>query len=359
MEKKEEQEVKDWIREFFKPSVFVGAFAFFLVIGGLRLFFVRKLLDAENNFIYIAVTLGFAALGVFLLFRAKPEEGWFGGDYYKKIFHEDLMFFRLWRKEPLIFSPFIACLVLLFIFILFEFKTFFALSTFIVLFVVPFELPPILNYSIIFFTFGFVVFSIICTTYLTIGEILQRKLSKAKNNFFIEIIADYVKALPFIITLSIFWVIFILVSAYKEPKRKPDIMLRVVENIKKNALKLFSYALFTAVKYYVYLALASIAISDSSLKSSIYDAWNIFKEKRFRLIMIWIRSGAVFGIVFVLFLFGSFASGLPIPTVAPIIAAFFLLYLLSSMMIEQISILLVFVSLKYPKEAKKLGVDKI
>ena len=138
--------------------------------------------------------------------------------------------------------PFILSILLIIGFTLYVFKSnfFTTLSSSL-----P-NMPLPLNLLSRFYIYSFICMTIYMLGYLVTGEILQRMFHKAKRNFLLDMIFNYLVAIPFLLILTLLWVIFAL-SADKKRDQSPSI--RIWQSLRSLSL----YALFVGFKYYTYI----------------------------------------------------------------------------------------------------------
>jgi hypothetical protein len=323
------------------------------VMGGLGLIFIANDTDSPMvAYIIGAISIIFFG-GSFIFFFIKlilnPEKFWQkqiagqkqveANPYLRNLIHaeeQDIRIIKLLKKNPILIFPYFASIILIVLFLIIEFKNFYILD---ILKFLPFGLFNLIIYP---FALSFICFSFYILGYLTLGEILQRKLSVPRRNILIDLIIDYIYAIPFIIILSFLWIIFIFIKD-KEDRNIPSSVM--------TALKRFSlYALPVIFKYYTYINLAMIAFEDRKTYS-FKESFNFFVRERAQILGIWFRAGIIAAIPFLLtailmmwnYKFHFIDEKIP----AAIGGIFLLLYFLFGLLSEQISFLLYFVATRH------------
>lgn len=204
----------------------------------------------------------------------------------KNILKKEKQLFIFIFKNPLIWGLYLCSFLLILLFFYSEFY----LKNYLIL-----DFSRFLNFQtssnffdigIPFFFYSFIVLSILLIPFLTLAEIYQKKFKENSTNIFLQIIIDFFYAIPYLIILSFFWTIFIIVSS-KENKN-------TIGNLKP----FFIYIIISALTYWTYYSLAKIAYDD---KKSLFPAENpikFYKEKWNDILKIWLFSGFYFAIPF-------------------------------------------------------------
>lgn len=287
------------------------------VFGGLGILFIAPQSDnpAEAYVIGVFTLIFFGGAliyGFIKLFR-NPTEFWKKQKEWQekvnkspylsqvtKPWEQDIKVFKILKKNFLLGIPYLISLFLIVAFLIFEFKHFFILSLvknlikpFFILHLI--KTPIFGTIGLIFFypyVLSFICFSFYVLGYLVLGELLQRKLSLAKRNILVDLGIDYIRAIPFTAILSLVWIIF-LFTKDKEDRNLPTSFL--------NALRRFSlYGLFIIIKYYTYINLAIIAFEDKRITISFRESFDFFRKERINMLLIWVKSGFIFGIAFLI-----------------------------------------------------------
>ena len=253
----------------------------------------------------------------------------------------DLSVIKVIRQMPSLVVPYILFIILTAAFLISEFK----------LDIISSRLTGLSDSFWIFllylFIIFFVVFSLYTISYIWLGEIVQRKFLKHKNNIILETIIGYIYSIPFVILLSALWVIIV---ATKEKRRENDIA-DLAGRLSSGVTRLSLYLLTIVLKYYMFINLSMIALEDKKRYSWSESKQFIVEHKR-ELFLIWFRSGFMISmfIVFCVALIGLsaiigseilFAIGMLSFVLALFFAVTFGLYS------EQLSFLLYFMRVRH------------
>ncbi|MFW6015540.1 MAG: hypothetical protein ACOCRK_03820 [bacterium] len=256
--------------------------------------------------------------------------------YLRNIIHQeeqDIKIIKLLKKEPSLGIPYFTSIILIVLFLIIELKNFYILD------ILQFGT---FNIGIYFFTLSFICFSFYIVGYLTLGEMLQRKISVPKRSIFIDLILDYIYSIPFIIIISSVWVIFIFIK----DKNNRNIPSSIITGLKRFSV----YSLLIIFKYYTYINLAMITFKDKKTYS-FKDSFNFFIKERAQILKIWFRSGIIVAIPFlvsaVLIMWNSKFHFIDKKIPIIIGGIFLLLYFLFGLLSEQISFLLYFISTRH------------
>lgn len=254
-------------------------FVFFIALGMLlnpsmntdKTFFIFGILGAVASILLIIFYL-VSLIKDPQTFMKKNAENFFNN------FRQDFFFLKFCVKHPLYIIPYIFSLLFIAVFFINEIvnKTVWGL--------LPFD--GIANIILYVYACLFITISIYMCGYLFIGEVFQRKYSKPKRLFIIDLVIDYIFAVPFIIILTIFFLLFLLLS--QSGKKKKD------GGVDFNFRSFPVYIVCLIAKYFTYLNLASIAYEDERFITSIKKTFNFFKENAKDLLLIFAKNGMIF-----------------------------------------------------------------
>ena len=258
-------------------------------------------------------------------------------------YEQDINVLKILRRNFSFAIPYIISIFCIILFLIFEFRSFFILDI-IKNLKLGLGLWIILIYL---YLLSFICFSFFILGYLALGEILQRHFSRARSNFVVDMVINYIYAIPFIAILSLVWIIFLFL---KDDKNKD------IPSSFMNALRRFSlYGLLIILKYYTYINLAIIAFEDRHRNIPFRESFQYLKNERGNLFFIWFRSGAIIGIPFLIGAglvawnqkFNFIDSRIPFA----IFGISFVLFFLWGLLSEQLSFLLYFIQSRH-KECK-------
>jgi hypothetical protein len=327
------------------------------VFLGLGILFIAK--DSDDPIGgYIAGFLSIAFFGGSLIYyliklftdknfwekQKKRQEKIKNNPYLYQLTHpyeQDINALKVFKKNFFLALPYIISIIFIITFLVFEFKTFYILG---VIKNLNLGLWIILIYP---YLLSFICFSFFILGYLALGEILQRCFHRAKNNFILDMIINYIYAIPFIAILSLVWIIFLFIKDDKNKSIPSSFM---------NALRRFSlYGLLILLKYYTFINLAIIAFEDRHRGIPFKESFQYLKSERGNLFFIWFKSGAIIGIPFLIGVglvawnekFNFIDSRIPFA----IFGISFVLFFLWGLLSEQLSFLLYFIQSRH-KECK-------
>ena len=311
--------------------------AIFFIFGGLGKVFVTD--DIVIGILCISCG-GYALFCLFrLIINPKSQSNINKGPFaYPE--KQDIKIVNLLKKNPILGLPYLLSIVLIVLFLFIEFENYFVLR--FLDFIKISSFGALLHIVVWFFVLSFICFSFYILGYLLLGEILQRKLSVSKKNIFIDLIVNFIYAIPFIIILSFLWAIFIFVKD-KENRNMPTSIA--------SAIKSFSlYALLIMFKYYTYINLAIIVFGDRK-RCSLRDSFIFFKKERIQLLSIYFKSGFIFGAIFlfmsILALWNEKFHIIDETIPWAISGISFILFFLFGLLSEQISFLFYFIKIKH------------
>lgn len=284
--------------------------------------------------------------------REQPQRYWKMIEGFHFMFIQDVTAIYIASKKLTLLLPFIASIFAIGVFTVFVLKAN-LISTILSIF--PSNTPFFVTFFSLFYVYSFICMSIYMLGYLLTGEVLQRMFKKAKKNLLSDMAFDYVIALPFLLILTLLWVIFALTATRR---REASLSITIWNSLKN----LSFYALFEGFKYYTYINLARISFSDKAVGVHSKEARTLFSKNKIQLLKIFIRRGALLGIPLViwmivvswnnkfLFLDQSIVSSIGIWLVVSML----LLMLFS----EQLAILFYYVKTYYPENSfKQIGLE--
>lgn len=313
--------------------IFLNPIFLLLICSGMIL---NPTFVEESSFLilsYIGVGVGIFAIVLFIVLLIKDFDGTLAKRSFKILnyYNQDFFFLKFIRKHPAYIIPFFLSLLLIVLYFLNEifFHTVYNL----------FKFDLVINIILYVYLNIFITISIYMLGYLTIGEIFQRKYSKPKRLFIVDIIIDYICAIPFIIILTLFFLIFLLLSQTGKKSKEGSFNIN---------LQSFSvYLIFLISKYFTYLNLASIAYEDERFITSIKKTVTIFKENIKDIVMIFAKNGMIFLYpIFISLLLFVWSPSLKINTdfLLMFIGFLFGIFFLYRMFSEQIILLIYYVN---------------
>lgn len=244
-------------------------------------------------------------------------------------FNNDLNTLKLLSQDPVLALPFVVSIIFISLFLYWEFstKTLLGIEG-------AFLVDGWKGWLLYVFVLSFVCTSLFIMGYLILAEIMQRRQQKARHYMLVDMVINYFYAIPFIIILSIFFIIFVFIGN-KENQSTPSSI--------GDAFRSFSvYALLIVLKYYTYINLAIIACEDHHQSIPFRTSFEFFDKERKSLFFIWCQSGLVFvfasALIFVSIPWIEFFGGSSMWTLIAYIIALFL-WILWGLMVEQISFL--------------------
>jgi hypothetical protein len=133
------------------------------------------------------------------------------------------------------------------------------------------------------YALSFICVSFFILGYLSLGEVLQRRLSSAPKPFIVDLVIDYVYALPFIAILSLLWCVFLFLNK----KKDHDLTSSLITTFQDMSL----YLMMIAVKYYTYVNLAIIAYEDEYKIMPLKESFEFMKKHKEGFLVTLKRSG--------------------------------------------------------------------
>lgn len=193
---------------------------------------------------------------------------------FSSFFAEDIRLLSFIRKMPSIIWPFILFLMATVSFLIVEIKYLFVFKLFLS--------GPIWMIVVYFYFLVFMVISFFMLSYMAVGEILQRKFSKAKHHFAIDMLLDYIVAIPFIALFSFVFILFL----FRKREKRENLVLYYTKTIGW-------FAGIIALKYFIYLNLAMIAFEDRFKWVNVKEALQLLKQEAGAFYKIFINSGLI------------------------------------------------------------------
>jgi len=194
------------------------------------------------------------------------------------------------------------------------------------------------------FVYSFISFSIYAFGFILIGDYLQRVHSQSKRFFILDIFWSFIHTIPYILLLTLAWLILVLTKVESEQKKY------TIEEL----LKDFTFgALFLVLKRFVFINLAIISFEDAPAWKSHKVSSKHLKENNLSHFKIKMKSGALFvALSLLIFSFSAFyneqISPLTKGHMAVLIKIFFILGN-TILFLEQISVLNFIIRSRHPK----------
>lgn len=191
---------------------------------------------------------------------------------YDKEYGVDIQTYKVLRMNIPVFLSFLLSILLIIAFVWTEYKYEYSRSYLLTL--------GIDQYYLYLFSVIMIIFAIYGLGYSIIGELLQSKYGKRKRLIVIDLIIDITFLFPFIVTLSILSLIFIVVNNKK------------ISNV--------IYRYLVSIKYLMYFAMAAIAYEDVKYAVALKKSDLKDKSNRYMMNYIETRKGSIlFNVVFI------------------------------------------------------------
>lgn len=287
----------------------------------------------------------------FIETRQKGIEGSLG--FLRWIYMQDLGAIYVASKKLVLVLPFTTSIFLIGIFTIYAFRSnFFSQVESLLLS----NFPPYLQLIGLMYVYSFICISIYMLGYLLTGEILQRMFGQAKRHIIIEMVWNYIYAIPFLLILSLLWVIFALFTSRDKVQ---NMSIRIWHSLKNLSL----YALYEGFKYYAYINLAKISFSDRAMSVYSKESRSLFSKNKIQLLKIYFRAGAIMSLFLIIgLIFFSwnikfhFLEFLDQNTKVGIYLWFVVSTLLMKLFSEQLAILFYYVKTYHPEDSfEKIG----
>lgn len=198
------------------------------------------------------------------------------------MFQQDFIVWNFFYKHPVV-----PCFL-----ILFSILASVSLPITFVITITNLPFGPDATYLLSIFLASFVAISLFNVGFLLVAEYLQLHILKQKRpSLVIDLIVDYIHALPMIFLMSILWVLYAVVASVSREKSKKSVLAVV-------------HTAIVVLKYYTFTNLSLVAVREMRGLKSFSEAAQFMRSNYRSFIMIWFRKGITILPVFLFLAFG-------------------------------------------------------